>query len=52
MDTGLRNTDIEVPKTNFDSKAERAIEISEEALSGYSPKSKNELIKDAIRVLK
>jgi hypothetical protein len=34
------------------SKSERAIEILEEALSGQSAKSKNELIKDAIRVLK
>ena len=30
---------------------ERAIEILQEALSGTSPKSKNSLIKDAIRAL-
>lgn len=37
---------------NFDSKAKRAIEILNEALSGSSPKSKNELIREAIRALK
>ncbi len=37
-----------VPRTQL----ERAIEVLNEALSGYSGKSKNTLIKEAIRILK
>ena len=49
------STDVEIPvneQKEAVSEKERAVEILQEALSGYSPKSKNELIRDAIRCLK
>ena len=45
------NIILEKASKQWDS-AKRAIEILEEALSGTSPLSKNELIRTAIRVLK
>lgn len=47
-DEPMETAVAERPKT----KEERVIEILEEAITGYSGKSKNTLIKDAIRVLK
>lgn len=47
-DEPMETAVTEKPRT----KEESAIELLEEALSGYSSKSKNALIKDAIKILK